>query len=70
MTFVLASQYHVHLPWVNAHLAYCINSVLNVKALVSAFNQEKALENLHVDLRVKFEALIEMLSASRESVTN
>ena len=43
MTFVLASQYHVHLPWVNAHLAYCINSVLNVKALVSTFNQEKAL---------------------------
>ena len=70
MTFVLASQYHVHLPWVNAYLAYCINSVLNVKALVSAFNQEKALENLHVDLRLKFEALIEMLSASRESVTN
>ena len=28
---------------VNAHLAKCLNSVLNVKALVGAFNQEKAL---------------------------
>ena len=28
---------------VNAGLAYCLNSVLNVKAAVGAFNQEKAL---------------------------
>ena len=28
---------------VNACLAYCLNSVLNVKALVGAFNQKKAL---------------------------
>ena len=28
---------------VNARLAECLNSVLNVKALVGAFNQEKAL---------------------------
>ena len=28
---------------VNARLAYCLNSVLNVKVLVGAFNQEKAL---------------------------
>ena len=28
---------------VNARLALCLNSVLNVKALVGAFNQEKAL---------------------------
>ena len=28
---------------VNACLAQCLNSVLNVKALVGAFNQEKAL---------------------------
>ena len=27
----------------NAHFAQCLNSVLNVKALVGAFNQEKAL---------------------------
>ena len=35
MTFVLASQFHVYL--------LCLKSVLNVKALVGAFNQEKAL---------------------------
>ena len=28
---------------VNARLAECLNSVLNVKAVVAAFNQEKAL---------------------------
>ena len=28
---------------VNTHLAWCLNSDLNVKALVGAFNQEKAL---------------------------
>ena len=28
---------------VNVRLAYCLNSVLNVKALVGAFNQKKAL---------------------------
>ena len=28
---------------VNARLALCLNSVLNVKAVVAAFNQEKAL---------------------------
>ena len=43
MTFVLASQFHVYLPRLNAHLAWCLNSVLNVKAVVAAFNQEKAL---------------------------
>ena len=30
--------------WVNSCLAYCLNSVLNVKALVGTFNQEEALE--------------------------
>ena len=28
---------------VNARLAWCLNSVLNVKAVVAAFNQEEAL---------------------------
>ena len=28
---------------VHARLAYCLNSVLNVKAVVAAFNKEKAL---------------------------
>ena len=36
MTFALGTQFHVYLPW-------CLNSVLNVKALVGTFNQEKAL---------------------------
>ena len=35
MILVSASQFHVYLQ--------CLNSVLNVKALVAAFNQEKAL---------------------------
>ena len=40
MTFASASQFHVYLAWVNPqHSALC----LNVKALVSTFNQEKAL---------------------------
>ena len=46
---------------VNACLAKCLNSVLNVKAVEAAFNQEKALvgafsviTNLRMDL---FEAL-------------
>ena len=46
---------------INAHLAKCLNSVLNVKAVVAAFNQEKALvgafsviTNLRMEL---FEAL-------------
>ena len=42
MTFALV-WFHVFLPWVNACLASCLNSVLNVKAVVAAFNQEKAL---------------------------
>ena len=60
MTFVSATQFHIYLPWGNACLAQCLNSVLNVKAVVAGFNQEKALvgafsviEQLHrlIDLR-------------------
>ena len=49
------STYH----WVNARLTWCLNSVLNVKALVGAFNQEKALGafsvimNIRMDIRLK-----------------
>ena len=44
MTFASASQFHVYTYCgVKARLAYCLNSVLNVKALIGAFNQEKAL---------------------------
>ena len=34
MDFALASQFCVYFQWVNASLAECLNSVLNVKALV------------------------------------
>ena len=40
MIIVSRTQFH---SWVNARLAKCLNSVLNVKLLVGAFNQEKAL---------------------------
>ena len=44
MTFASASQFHVYTYCgVKARVAYCLNSVLNVKALIGAFNQEKAL---------------------------
>ena len=39
------STYH----GVNARLALCLNSVLNVKALVCTFNQEKDLHDLKTD---------------------
>ena len=62
MTFALVTQFHVYLPW-GHHLFSIVssNSVLNVKAVVAAFNQEKALvgafymiTNLRMDF---FEAL-------------
>ena len=45
MTLESALQFHIYfyLLWVYAHLAYCLNRVLNVKELVGAFNPEKAL---------------------------
>ena len=45
---------------VNAGLAKCLNSVLNVKALVVAFNQEKALigASMIVKAVVSFAALV------------
>ena len=36
MTFLLASQFYVYLiPCLDGHLALCLNSVLNVKAVVA-----------------------------------
>ena len=63
MTFVSVSQFHVYLPMgLIVLLAWCLNSVLNVKAVVATFNQEKALvgafsviTNLRMEL---FEALL------------
>ena len=61
MTFASRTQFHVD-RGVNACLAQGLNSVLNVKAVVAAFNQEKALvgafsviTTLRMDL---FEALV------------
>ena len=34
MTFASAAQFHLYLTWVNAHFAYCLNSFLNVKAVI------------------------------------
>ena len=48
---------------VNAHLALCLDSVLNVKAVVATFNQEKALVgafSLITNLRMElFQALVQ-----------
>ena len=42
--FASASQFNIYLPCADARLAcVLLNSVLIVKALVGAFNQEKAL---------------------------
>ena len=43
MTFASLSQFHVYLPWLNTWFEKCLNSVLNVKALIGTFNQEKAI---------------------------
>ena len=43
-TFALVSQFYVYLPWGQHPFSIVSNSVINVKALVGAFNQEKALE--------------------------
>ena len=66
MTFVLAPNFMSTYHGVNVRLAYCLNSVLNVKAVVAAFNQERNLvgafsviTNLRMDL---FEALVDLQS--------
>ena len=56
--FALASHFHVYLPWVNICSEKCLNSVLNVNALVGTLNQEKVLvafsviADLCMDLRM------------------
>ena len=61
MTFASASQFHVYTYCgVKARLAYCLNSVLNVKALIGAFNQEKALVGAF-SMIVQFHRLIDLL---------
>ena len=43
MIFVKATHFHIYLLSLSACLAQCLSSVLNVKVVVGAFNQEKAL---------------------------
>ena len=43
----------IYLLWVNAHLAMCLNSVLNVKALVGAFSVIVILRIIFGNLRLK-----------------
>ena len=43
MKIMSASQFHVYLPCLGTCLVQCLNSVLHVKVIVGAFNQEKAL---------------------------
>ena len=46
MTFKLATQFHIYLPWGQrpfSIVSFLIVSVLNVKAVLATFNQEKAL---------------------------
>ena len=63
MIIALQTQFHIERPWGHRPFSICLNSVLNLKAVVAAFNQEKALAgafsvitNLRMDL---FEALVE-----------
>ena len=65
MIIASISKFHVYILWVNACLAQCPNSVLNVKALVGAFYQEKALvgswiifsSNVHLGLLLQVDPL-------------
>ena len=45
MIIASQTQFHIYLPWGQCpfSIVSCLNSVLNVKAVVAAFNQEKAL---------------------------
>ena len=68
MTFVSRTQFHVEVLWGQCPFSIVsFNSVLNVKAVVAAFNQEKTLvgafsviTNLQMDL---FEALTIIVTA-------
>ena len=42
MIFASGTQFHTYLLWVDACLVQRLNRFLNVKAVVAAFNQEKA----------------------------
>ena len=57
MMFALASQFHIYVQlyilYLGGHLTWCLKSVLNVKALVGTFNQEKVQVEVLANLRLK-----------------
>ena len=66
MTFASRTQIHIERPWGQRPFSIVsFNSVLNVKAVVAAFNQEKALVgafSVTTNLRMKlFQALLYIL---------
>ena len=72
MIIASRTQFHVERPWGQCpfSIVQCLNSVLNVKAVVAAFNQEKALvgafsviTNLWIEL---FEALAAQVPSAQE----
>ena len=60
---IIASASQFHLPCLGTCLAQCLNSVLNVRALVGAFNQHKALEEAF-SMIVKTDGLFENCSSA------
>ena len=48
----------------NTHLAKCLNRFLNVKAVVAAFNQEKALSGAFSSMIVKLQTSRRFVSSS------
>ena len=55
---IISSAAQFNLPCLGTCLAQCLNSVLNVRALVGAFNQHKALEGAF-SVTVKTDGLFE-----------
>ena len=51
MIFVLATQFHAYLLWVNTSLALCLNRFFNGTAVVAAFNMENVLVVYNFKLR-------------------
>ena len=52
--------FHIYLLWGKASLALCLNGVLNVKALVGVFNQEKALVGAFFSVLVKTSPMVSL----------
>ena len=68
MTFASRTHFHIERPWGQRPFSIVSFSVLNVKALVGAFNQEKAVEGAfsmivtpNVEPMDRFTTLVKML---------